>query len=327
MNFDKFIDITDELCKKSTDDVVEKKPPKILVWTEEELDILREGYKNQEPLNDIMKKLPGRSYGAISSKAVKIGLAEEYMKPNNTNYRGEYSDYNWCYERFITRGMIIPEISQETGYKVRTLEKWIHEKYHLDYKKDFRLNDKQKMVVTSGTLGDGHISRLNSYIESHAENQKDYMYWKFDILRNMCLMKEPSYYPPTVKYFGDKGYNCQAAYRVTTRSIDDLANIREMSNTEKINYLDDLGFVLHFLDDGHYNGTNWEICLAEWEKEEKYLYIKRLYELFNAEAYVIKDDRYIRLDKNSSDIMNKVILKNMPHELDIIQYKIINAKR
>lgn len=295
-------------------------------WTEDEIKLLEECYSKKMPLNEIIKLLPKRTYGSISSKASGLGLTEKYIKNNNANYKADYNDYDWCYERFINRCMSAQEIAEESGYSKRVIEKWLYEKHHLDYKKDFRLSDLQKMLITSGCLGDGHIAKEHSvYIESHAENQKDYIFWKFDILNNMCNLKEPTYYSGKTKLFDGKSYDCQPTYRITTREIDCLIEIREMTRYDKINYLDGFGFSTHFLDDGYYNGTNWEICLAEWSKEEKDLYIRKLKECFNATARYRKDTRYIALDKESSDIMNKIILENIPSNLDIVKYKILKV--
>lgn len=291
-------------------------------WSEEEIKILEECYMNLEPIENIMGKLKNRSYGAISAKAIKLGLTKKYIKTNNANYKCEYNDYDWCYDRFITQGMKVEEIAEKTNYKKRTLEKWIYEKHHLNYKMDFKLNDLQKMVVIAGCLGDGYISDRLSYIEVHAENQKDYIYWKFRILKNMCEMKEPSYYPPKDKVFKSGIYHTQAQYRVATREIMDLKNIKDMSRMEKIGYLNELGFALHFLDDASYNGFNWIVCLAEWTDEEKNSYLNKLKEMLSISGKLLKDDRYAIFDKNSSDIMNEIILRELPNNLDIIKYKI-----
>lgn len=295
-------------------------------WTDEELKLLEECYSNYLSVEEMKKMFPNRTPTAISSKATHIGLTKKYIKTNNANYKAEYNDYDWCYERFINRCMSTEEIAEESGYSKRVIEKWIYEKHCLDYKRDFRPNDLQKMLIISGCLGDGHIAKQYPvYIESHAENQKDYIYWKYEILKNMCNIKEPTYYPAKTKLFNGKPYDCQATYRITSREIDCLIDIREMSRYDKIDYLDGFGFSTHFLDDGYYNGVNWEICLAEWSKGEKDLYIKKLYTLFNATAWYQKDMRYITLDKESSNIMNRMILSHIPNDLDIIKYKILEV--
>lgn len=294
------------------------------IWTDKEIEIVTEGYKNHNSISEIAKKLPGRSQLSITTKAQKLGLTARYVRKNSSTYKAEYNDFNWCFERFVTRCMTIEDIAEESGYSKRVLEKWIYEKHNINYKRDFKLTDRQRMMVISGCLGDGHIMKdVPVYVESHAENQKDYICWKLSILSNMCHMKKASYYPPSIKIIDGKPSSCQAFYRISTREIEELGLIKAMSRMEMIGCLDAFGFSTHFLDDGYFNGCQWEICLAEWRREEKDFYMKNLRRLFNVNSYYAKDDRYIRLDSRSSATMNRIILQNVPNNLDIIQRKII----
>ena len=298
------------------------------IWTDEEIKILTECYEQYLPLSEITNRLPNRAKSSICAKAQKLGLPNRYIRTNSVNYIAEYQDYDWCFERFITRGMTTDEISEESGYSKRTIEKWIYEKNKLDFQKDFKLNDQQKMLIVAGCLGDGHIMKQHPvYIESHAENQKDYLFWKFGLLKNMCNMKQPSYYPECVKYIDDKPCNCKPHYRFSTRKVDCLLEIRDMSRYNKIDYIDEFGFATHFFDDGHYSGINWEVCLAEWSEEEKRLYINKLSKLFGVKSHIYKNNIYLLLDKPSSDTMNRIILNNIPNDLDIVQYKIIEKRK
>lgn len=297
-----------------------------LYWTQEDDQLLEKYYQNQVNMDTMMQQL-NRTKGAITARAARLGLTKKYIKKNNVNYKAEYQDYDWIYDKYIIQGMNPQEISNTTGYPVRVLQKWIHEKYHLNFSKDAFLNDIQYMIILSGTLGDGHITKKDhaSYIESHAENQKDYLFWKYDILKNICL-SEPSYYAAKYKDFDGKDYLCQPYYRLTTREIACLCPIRDMSTDKKIMQLDELGFVTHFLDDASYSGINWIICLAEMSQKDKELYINRMNELFNIKSHILKDERYVILDKPSSNIMNDMILKNIPNDIDIIKDKIIKKR-
>lgn len=298
------------------------------LWTSEDIKILAECYEKYLPVSEIMKKFPDRSQQSITTKAQKLGLTKKYIRTNNARFKAEYQDYDWCFNRFINKGMSTDEIAEESGFSKRVIEKWIYEKHHLDYMKDFKLNDRQKMLIIAGCLGDGHIMKQHPvYIESHADNQKDYAFWKLEILKNMCNMKEPSYYPESVKYLNGKPYDCKPCYRFSTRKVNCLLEIRNMSRCDKIDYLDEFGFALHFLDDGYYSGINWEVCLAEWSTEEKRLYMDKLNELLNVKSHLLKDDIYLLVDKPSSDTMNRIILNNVPNDLDIIQYKIIEKRK
>ena len=54
------------------------------------------------------------------------------------------------------------------------------------------------------------------------------------------------------------------------------------------------------------------------------LALKLLENKFKLFAKVLKDERYIIFDGISSRKIDKIILKNIPNGLDVVQYKIIN---
>jgi hypothetical protein len=178
-----------------------------------------------------------------------------------------------------------------------------------------------------GRLGDGHIDRREDqpmYIEVHAENQKDYLFWKWSILKDICN-HEPVYYPNNNKYFNGSLYEVQPTYRLNTRTVYDLKPIRAMTRYEIISQLNELGICLHLLDDGNRNRSNWQLCVAEYTQEEKDLYIDVCKNKFGLEAKLMKDDRYMQFAADSSRQIDSMILNNIPNELDIVQQKIINA--
>lgn len=175
-------------------------------------------------------------------------------------------------------------------------------------------------------LGDGHIDkRENSpiFIVSHAINQKDYLFWKYDVLKNVCNMT-PVLKTNLESNFGtDKVYKCQDAYRFGTKILDDLIPIRSMSKLDIISQLNEFGLSIHLLDDGSCSGGYWNLCYAAFTQEEKVLYHKILQERFEITPHLQEDDRYIGFSKADSQKINKIILRNIPNDLDIIKYKII----
>lgn len=299
-----------------------------LKWTDFEIKILKEAYDNDESLLEISKKI-NRTISAIESKANDLGITSKTIKKNNIKFKAVYQDYNWCYDKFINHGMSMKEMADEAGAKLRVVKKWCSEKHRLNdrtFRKEKKLTEQQKQLIMFGRLGDGHIDKRENqpmYIEVHAENQKDYLFWKWSILKDICN-HEPIYYPNNNKYFNEVEYKTQATYRLNTRIIDDLIPIRAMSISEIILQLNEFGLCLHLLDDGHRNKSNWFVCLAEYTQEEKDLYIKTCKEKFALDAKIIKDDRYIEFDAISSRIIDSMILKHIPNNLDIVQYKIIN---
>lgn len=301
---------------------------KSTLWTEEEIKILKDGYANYESIDEISKKLPNRTKSSIFNKAQKLGLPNIYIRQNSSKFRAIYQDYEWCYNKYINQRMSYEEMAKEAGCTKRVIEKWcgdIHKLNSYTIRKHIHLTDLQKQIIMFGTLGDGHISKMENqpiYIESHSENEKEYLYWKYSILSNLCNM-EPSYTPEHYKSFGtDKQYLCQGTYRMCTKIIDELIEIREMSRLDKIKKLNEFGLCLHILDDGSRSNL-WSVCLAEWSQEEMDEYQKKCTE-FGLCCKQNKDKKYYYFDAISSNKIDKMILKNIPNDLDIIQKKIIN---
>lgn len=297
-------------------------------WTKEEIEILADGYKNKLPIKEMAKRI-NRSKHSITAKAHDLELDKLIIRKNNINFKAIYQDYDWCYQKYVVERKTYEEMAEEAGTTKRTIEKWCSDKHKLNshtLRNLIKLNDIQKQLVMFSMLGDGHIDKRETqpiFIVSHAENQKDYLFWKYDILKNICN-KEPSYIAENKSGFGDREYVCQPTYRISTKIIDDLKPIRNMSKLEIINKLNEFGLAVHFLDDASCSkGEYWELCYAAFTEEEKELYRKILKERFGIEARLRKDNRYIGFGKEDSKKISDIILRNIPNDLDIIKCKIL----
>lgn len=312
---------------KITDITPSQHRPKIS-WSDEDIKILTEGYASGLSRDEIAKKL-NRAPSAISTKANKLGLTEIYVSKYNVKYDAPYKDYDWLKERYIDNLMSPEEIAAECNATPRVVCKWC-EKYHLyqtQAKRNTPINNKQKELIMFSLLGDGHINKKENqpmFIVSHAVNQQDYLFWKYDILKNLCN-KEPTFYDERVKRFGDKEYSVQASYRCETRILDALYEIRNMSKYDIISQLNEFGLAIHFLDDGYRSRCNWELCYAALTDEEKVLYCDILTERFGITPRLRKDTRYIGFSKEDSLKIDEIILRNIPNDLDIIKYKILKG--
>lgn len=296
-------------------------------WTSNDDAILTKEYYARSSLDSIAQKL-GRTYGAVSARAQKLGLTKDVIRNNNANYKAPYQDYNWLYQKVVVEHKTPSEIALETGFKLRTIEKWLYEKHKISnrtIKELITLTDKQKMLIIAGTLGDGHIPQdIPVYIESHADDEKGYLKYKYEILKNINL-KEPTVRDGCVKTIKGKLCNIKPSYRMTTREVDELVQIRSMKQIDKINYLDDFGLSLHVLDDGSRSASNWEICVAEWTDEEVEAYIEKL-AFFGITAHRCKDKRYIRTIGEGTKKCDEMIISNIPANIDIINKKFKNVK-
>lgn len=243
-----------------------------------------------------------------------------------------YRDRDWLFDCYVNKGMTFDQMAKEAKCSKRVIEKWASEKNRINaftFKELKKLNDTQYMIVLSGTLGDGHIDKRENfpiYIESHAADEKDYIYWKYSILKDLCL-HEPKYKSKRIKQFYDKSYECSESYRLETRTIFHLKDIRLMTRIEKINQLNELGLSTHILDDANKYHKIWKLCLAEYTNEEIEEYRRVCKNKFGLDTRVyVKDEKYPYLifTRESSDKLTDIILRNIPNDLDIIQKKIMS---
>lgn len=254
---------------------------------------------------------------------------DKVILKNNPKFKAIYQDYDWLYQKIIIEGLSKEAVAKLCGATKRVIEKWANEKYKLNQKTRQQIqtiNKTQGDIIIGSLLGDGHIDKRETqpiFIVSHAENQKDYLYWKYNILKNLCN-KEPSIISSKIKYFNNKPYICQVSYRMITRIIDNLKFYRSLSNINLINMINEISFSVFVLDDGHRSNKKiWKICLASYSEEEKEEMINVFKEKFGIIGYFCKDKRYMCFRVSCSKIIDEIILRNIPNDLDIIQYKII----
>ena len=241
------------------------------LWTKQEEYLLRE-YWNIGYHPTVIAERLGRTVGAISDKARKLDGIINVVKPNNSNFKAVYQEYDWCYERYINKGMSHEKMAEEAGCSKRVIEKWCSERHGLNrrtFREYKKLSEIQKQLVMFSLLGDGHIDKRETqplFVISHAEDQKDYLYWKHEILKDCCT-QEPTYYKEQYCNFGtDREYLCQPFYRFGTRIINDLIPIREMTVIEILNQLNEFGLSLFLLDDASRDSSRWCLCVASYSK-------------------------------------------------------------
>ena len=297
-------------------------------WTENEIEILKDCYDKSLPIKEIAKLL-NRTDSAVISKAQTLNIESKSKFSNK--YKAIYQDYDWLLEQVLL-GKSNKDIAEELGVTTRVIEKWVNEKYHIVFRKEYKLSDLQRQIVIWGTLGDGHIDRRETqpmYIESHAITEKDYLFWKYNKLKNI-FNNPPIFYNGQDRQFEKDGkvYHCKDYYRMCSRVVYDLDTIRQMTKIEKIQTIDELGFSLYMLDDASRNNYSWELCVAMLTEEEKQLFLKLCKERFDINGKVrLYDNRYISFDTKSSRKIDDIILSIFPKDMDIIQKKIVNHRK
>ena len=215
------------------------------------------------------------TYNGFIKKICKqnnIELEYNYGK-TDPRFKAIYQDYNWCYQKYVIEGLNHNEMAKEAGCSKRVIEKWCQEKHQLTQK--YRQENKtlsllQKDLIIGSMLGDGHIDKRETqpvFIVSHAENQKDYLYYKYEILKDLCS-KEPSYIEGGEREFKIGIYECQPGYRICTRIYDAFKEYRNKSYTYFLNLMNEYSLSIWILDDGFRAKSNWQLCVAEYTQDD-----------------------------------------------------------
>lgn len=253
------------------------------------------------------------------------------MDKHDYRYKAIYQDYNWCYEKFITEGLSHSEMAKEIGATTRVVQKWCSEKHKLNEftrQNYLTINDIQHDLIIGSILGDGHITkRENSpmFMVSHAENQKEYLYWKYFLLENLCKNEPVKLNEKEISIRG-KLYNRQNQYRFYTRCITELSKFKKLSLEDVINKLNEFSLSVFILDDATRGDSNWLLCVAALTEHDKELLINICFKYFSLNCHLQKDIRYLLFDSESSKKIDNMILRNIPNELDIIKEKITENK-
>ena len=257
------------------------------------------------------------------------------ISKNSIHYKAVYQDYDWCYQNYVINGMTHEEMAKFANCSVRVIKKWCVEKHRITNRyryQEGKITDRQRSIIIGGLLGDGHIDRREDYplyILCHAENQKDYLFWTYKELKNLCNSAPKHYKGKENCIVVNSVCNTQDYYRLETRSYECLKELRQMTLIELIDNLDPLSFAIWILDDGCYNRKSWKICLPFSKTDCDYI-IESVRQKFgiNGKLYLHPTTNfyYLRFVRSDSNIINNIILSIFPQNLDIIQYKIGNDK-
>lgn len=308
-------------------------------WTQDQEEYLEKLYSEYLPLDEIVSEINlysgiDRTQNAVSSKANKLGLTQKYIKPNNPKFNAIYQDYDWYYKYFVEEGLNHEQMAKLANCTKRVIEKWGQEKHHIDTytrKENKQFNQQQCDLIIGSLLGDGHIDKREEFplfIVSHAENQKDYLYYKYAIMKNLCEMTPTKYKGKDQYKIVDSICDCQDFYRFNTRTYYAFKPFREMSKIDLINRLNEYSFSIWILDDGHcVEKGYWELCAPLESDEERSTMKNILHSKFEITPIEQKDNRYFRFHSEDSFKITSMILSNIPNDLDIIQNKILNKKK
>lgn len=297
---------------------------KRIYWTTEEEIKLKKLIDEVMPYKE-MSKILNKSPMAIRDKVGHLKLETKFK--NSIKYKAIYQDYDWCYQKYMAEGLNHEDMAKEANCSKRVIEKWCCEIHRLtqEYRQIHKqLNDKQKDLIIGSMLGDGHIDKRETqpiFIVVHAENQKDYLYYKYELLKDFCNIS-PTKQEARYKEFNGKPYWCQATYRTCTRIQNCFLDYRGKTYTYLLKLMNEFSFSIWMLDDGYRSNTNWELCICEYTEEDVNNALNIFKDKFGLIGKLKKDIRYLMFDAISSRKIDEIILKNIPNELDIIKHKI-----
>lgn len=194
------------------------------------------------------------------------------------------------------------------------------------HNKEVNINPIQHQVLLGGWLGDGRF-KLNGrhnvqYSECHALGEADYLRWKYQSLGE--LTENSTIY--------DKNQNdCRFsdAKEFTTLTTPSLLPYKQMTRLEVINELDELGLIIHLLDDGWFAYSNKErtkgrFCITtyNWTDEERQALIDQWYDKTGVRFY---EHGIKRVNLGASSQENEklfaIVARYFPLSLDIIKKK------
>lgn len=139
----------------------------------------------------------------------------------------------------------------------------------------------------------------------------------------MGVLKINNHTYKQMKKLSNKQKELIRCYRFNTKIIDELKEIRNEPISSLISSLNNFGLSIWLLDDG-YRGPYWELCVASYTENEKELMLDKLFAMGFPSAHLSNHDpRYLRFNAEDSRGLDKIILTEIPNDLDIIKYKII----
>jgi len=166
------------------------------------------------------------------------------------------------------------------------------------------LTEVQRSVILGCLLGDGYMrKKTNAHLEiNHAYSQKDYVDWKYRILKNLVRT-------PPVKREGNGG---RVAYRFTTRSLPPITEFYEEFYHQGRKVvppnlrISSLSLAVWFMDDGSRSYKTVYFNTQQFGLQSQLILQKVLRDQWEIESTLNKDKEYYRIrvvTKNASTLI------------------------
>lgn len=185
------------------------------------------------------------------------------------------------------------------------------------------LTQLQKSFLIGTLLGDGYIrqvkGRRNAFLEiNHSITQKEYVEWKYEILKNLTRNGPKS----------RKGNGNRIAYRFFTKQHPEFTKIMNLFYKDKKKcipdlVLDPMSLAVWFMDDGsRCSKNNVYLNTQQFSKDNQYKLLKIL-EKIGLSGTLNKDKEYYRIRFTSSSIpklfgiIEKYIIPSMKYKIGL----------
>jgi len=154
------------------------------------------------------------------------------------------------------------------------------------------LSKVQKQVILGSILGDGYMrKKTNAHLQiTHSYKQKEYVDWKYKILRNLVLTKPSKY----------RGNANRVGYRFFTKSTPDLTEFYDIfyKNKEKVIpndiILTPLTLAIWYMDDGNKSYKSCYLNTQKFSKESQENLMQSLKSI-GINSNLNKDKKYFRI--------------------------------
>lgn len=233
---------------------------------------------------------------------------------------------------YIVNKLSSLEIANKYGYD-RTYIVKKNKEYNITASMQYEsyvVSDLQEDLIIGSILGDGCVTLSkkhkypNLYI-SHAENQKRYLEFKYEVMKNLCKMEK-------ILPRKSSGYNVQQMYYFSSRCLPVLFNYHKLSVEELALKLNKNSFLIWLMDDGRLDReTYYTIGCTRYNEYEINELIKGLKINLEIESVIDYNDKNhtkiwgIRFGKEGSKQVKKIIeTSDFIHQIkDTMKYKLL----
>jgi len=219
------------------------------------------------------------------------------------------------------------------------------------YKKNIRLTPRQRNLLIGTILGDGNLrfvrkNREASFIVDHSITQKDYVFWKYEIMREFVLT-EPK---ELVRIYHKDKSRLLRSSRFSTISHSEFTSLYELFYRNKIKIIpvnigeilkSPLSLAIWFMDDGNKNHQSVFLNTQQFTLGEQEILRSCLRDNFGLESTINKHWLYkekqlyrIRLNTVSTkklyDLIYDLVLPSMRYKFPsfpVTTLSVVNSDR